>query len=257
MAIANTVIDYLESKRVKYSLINIVPVKTALEAARAATIAPDSLACATLVSVGGDQLMAVIPAGRTLDVWSLARRLKRDFSPATEQQIQTRFHDCGVRYLPPLGMAYGVPTVVDQTLTELEQVYFMAGDRSHLIQVDKKNFHRVFKDAVIGSRLTLDAAAAPAAAPNNTGRQNAVVSGDDKDDNEAALDIKERLRKTKKLPAMPGTNRTSRPWAALSSLIRVWRRRSCAMPRLPFLPIGARLTLCKRPYPGSWATTWS
>jgi len=200
MAIANTVIDYLESNRVKYSLINIVPVKTALEAARAATIAPDSLACATLVSGGGDQLMVVIPAGRKLDIWSLARRLKRDFAPSTEQQIQTRFHDCGVRYLPPLGMAYGVPTVVDQTLTELEQVYFMTGDRSHLIQVDKKNFRRVFKNAVVGSQLTLDAAAAPPPMQNNTTRQNVVVSGDD---NEAALDIRERLRKTKKLPAMP------------------------------------------------------
>jgi Ala-tRNA(Pro) deacylase len=49
-----------------------------------------------------------------------------------------------------LGSAYGVRTVVDDSLSTLPDVYFEAGDHVSLVHVDQDAFSRLLRGASLG-----------------------------------------------------------------------------------------------------------
>jgi Ala-tRNA(Pro) deacylase len=71
---------------------------------------------------------------------ALNRLLGRRLSLTTEAEIGARFRDCEVGAVPALGPAYGLDTVLDQSLADHSDIYFEAGDHESLIHMRGADF---------------------------------------------------------------------------------------------------------------------
>jgi Ala-tRNA(Pro) deacylase len=92
-------------------------------------------------------VLVVLPADRRCAVDSLSRALHRRLRVATAAEIADVFYDCDPAALPPLGEEYRVPTLVDRSLLEQDEVWFEAGDRRELVRVGRAAFRRLMADA--------------------------------------------------------------------------------------------------------------
>jgi len=85
-------------------------------------------------------IMVVLPSNRQVNLGELHRQLNRNLGLATESELSRLFKDCEVGALPAIGPAYGMETVVDDTLAEQADIYFEAGDHEQLIHVSSETF---------------------------------------------------------------------------------------------------------------------
>ena len=70
---------------------------------------------------------------------------------AQEDELALLFPDCELGAIPAVGLAYGIGTVVDDSLLEQEEVYFEGGDHEHLVQVTGGSFQRLMAGAPHGN----------------------------------------------------------------------------------------------------------
>ena len=98
--------------------------------------------------------MVVLPADRRLDLVELQRQLKRNLQLASEYELGNLFNDCEIGALPALGPAYGLETLVDDTIAEQSEIYFEAGDHEQLIHVSAEVFEALMGDAIRHGRFS-------------------------------------------------------------------------------------------------------
>jgi Ala-tRNA(Pro) deacylase len=84
--------------------------------------------------------MAVVPGDRHVGVETLSSKLGRELTLADESRIAPVFKDCDLGAIPPLGPAYGMETIVDDSLVGLPEIYFESGDHEDIIRVDGEQF---------------------------------------------------------------------------------------------------------------------
>jgi len=80
-------------------------------------------------------VMAVVPATHRLAMDALNRQLHRKLDRARQRELRSLFYDCHPDAIPPAGAAYGIPTVIDDSLLEAEDVYFESGDHDGLVHM--------------------------------------------------------------------------------------------------------------------------
>ena len=79
-------------------------------------------------------VMAIVPADRNVQLGQLSRLLDREhLRLADENRIAAMFTDCDRGAVPALGMAWGMPTVIDDELEANEVVYLESGDHERLL----------------------------------------------------------------------------------------------------------------------------
>jgi Ala-tRNA(Pro) deacylase len=72
-------------------------------------------------------LLAVIPAGHTVDLKKFARLIGEPIRLESEDEFKWLFPDCTLGAIPPFGNLYGLVTWVDDRLARVEQIIFLAG----------------------------------------------------------------------------------------------------------------------------------
>ena len=147
MSAAKTVVSYLQSHRIPYAVVPHRHTLSSRETADAAHVAAECLAKAVVFWDRQGYLMAVVPGDRHVGVDRLSDKLGRQLALADESWIASVFKDCELGAIPPLGPAYGMETIVDDSLVGLAEVYFEAGDHEELICVDGEQFLRVLDQA--------------------------------------------------------------------------------------------------------------
>ena len=80
-------------------------------------------------------VMAILPASQRIALPRLNHTLRRTLELASEAEIARLFADCEIGAVPPLGAPYGIPTVIDDSLLNLPEVYFEAGDHEDLVHM--------------------------------------------------------------------------------------------------------------------------
>src|SRR5260370_37444706 len=65
-------------------------------------------------------------------VGAVDRQLQRPLGLATDRELVELFRDCEPGALPPVGLAYGIDTILDQSLVDVPDVYFEAGGQQAL-----------------------------------------------------------------------------------------------------------------------------
>ena len=150
MGIAKTVERYLDQHRTPYTVVRHATTQSSKQTAAAAHIAAAQIAKAVVVGDERGFLMAVIPGDRHVQLHRLSDKLRRDFVLVTENRIAPIFKDCERGAIPPLGLAYGMPTIVDDSLVGRDHVFFVGGDHDELIKVDGESFVRLLGEAQHG-----------------------------------------------------------------------------------------------------------
>lgn len=144
MSIPTRLYHYLEQRGTRYEVLAHAHSRSSAETARSAQVPAHHLAKPVLLEDDEGCVMAVVPADRQVMVGTLARMLGRhDLHLADEARIAELFDDCDRGALPPVGMAWGLPTVVDDDLEQLDEVWMEGGDHERLLRLSHQAFHEL------------------------------------------------------------------------------------------------------------------
>lgn len=150
MPIAQTVAGFLQAQRVPYEVIMHPYRETSREVAASAHVPPERVAKAVVLADRRGYLMAVIPGDRHVSLEDLWKRLGRRLALAPEPRLHPVFRDCESGAIPPLGPAYGMETIMDDSLVGQPEVYFESGDHRGLIRVSGDEFLALLREAMHG-----------------------------------------------------------------------------------------------------------
>lgn len=153
MTMAHTLRNFLDQQHVPYELVSHRHTATSLRSAGTAHVDPGQVAKAVLLEQDLEHshfVVAVVPATHRLQLGDAGRRLGRKVHLATEDDAAMLFEDCETGAIPALGSAYGIDTVVEDSLLAEPQVYFEAGDHEHLVRMTTQDFLRVLGDCPHG-----------------------------------------------------------------------------------------------------------
>src|SRR5258706_5602440 len=114
MTIAASVQDCLAGEGVHYDIITHERTRDSNHTAHAAHIPGDRVATYVMLEDDKGYLMAVMPASHKVDLGAVHRQLNRALGLATDRELIELFKDCEPGALPPLGLAYGIDTILDQ-----------------------------------------------------------------------------------------------------------------------------------------------
>ncbi|KAI3592094.1 hypothetical protein D9X30_2897 [Cupriavidus sp. U2] len=113
----------------------------------ARSIPADRLARTVLLEDDKGYLAAVIPASHHLKLAELREQTGRKVAYAHADGVREVCRDCDRQALPPVGMAYGTLTWIDDSLLTHDDVYFEAGDREALVHMNVDDFAQLMSEA--------------------------------------------------------------------------------------------------------------
>lgn len=140
MAIAMKLKEYLDREHVKYDVVDHPYSDTSMRTAQEAHVPGDKIAKAVLLHDDVGYVLAVVPATHKVQLGSLHKRFKRYLTLADENDIHDLFDDCSLGAIPPVGKAYNMDVIYDDSLNLSEDVYFEAGDHVSLVHVSREDF---------------------------------------------------------------------------------------------------------------------
>jgi len=146
MTIPQSVQNYLNLVGVPYEVIKHAHTADSAHSAQTAHVPGDRLAKGTVLSDEQGYLIAVVPSTHRVDLGALHRHFNRPLGLATERELAGLFPDCEPGAIPPLGAAYGLDTILDQSLVGARDIYFEAGNHRELVHVSGSDFLRLMAD---------------------------------------------------------------------------------------------------------------
>lgn len=134
----------LDRNGVHYETITHLPAYTAQGIAAVTHISGKELAKTVMVKVDGTLAMAVLPASHRIDL----RRLQAATGAgmvtlASEEEFKDAFPGCETGAMPPFGSLYGLPVLVDETVTLDREIVFNAGSHTELVRLAYEDFARL------------------------------------------------------------------------------------------------------------------
>ena len=142
MSIPTHLYSYLDQRGARYEICPHEHSRTSAETARSAHVPQHQLAKSVVLEDEAGCLMAVIPADKAVMLGELARLLgRKELRLAYESRIAMLFEDCDLGAVPPVGMAWGIETIVDDELDASEVVYLEGGDHERLVKMSHDQFH--------------------------------------------------------------------------------------------------------------------
>ena len=109
--------QYFDEHGLKYEVTEHRLSRCSAQTARVAHVPPQLVAKSVVLEDEAGFVMAVIPADRYVMIGRLASLLgRRALRLSDEDRIAATFGDCARGAVPPVGMAWGIETVVDDDL---------------------------------------------------------------------------------------------------------------------------------------------
>ena len=141
MAIAPLVEDYLSRHGARYDVVEHPRSTHSSETAQLAHIPGDRLVKSVVLRDEDDAvLLAVLPSTLSVHIGHLSEETHRTLRLADETDLEGVFPDCSPGAIPPLGPAYGVRIILDDSLEAHADLYFEAGDHEHLVHMATGQF---------------------------------------------------------------------------------------------------------------------
>jgi len=147
MAISITLQEYLDQRGIEYDVVSHRKTNSSMETAEVSQVSGDQIAKSVILGDDTGYLMAVIPATHHVEVRHLSRQLNRKLEMITEQELENLFLDCEFGAIPPIGDAYKMEVIFDESLVDCSDVYFEAGTHRDLIHVRGDDFRSLMKQA--------------------------------------------------------------------------------------------------------------
>lgn len=151
MSIPSRLSHYFEQHHVNYEVCEHRWSRTSAQTARLAHVQPHAVAKSVILEDDGGFVMAVIPADKYVMLGRLGHLLGRpELHLSDEKRIAALFADCDRGAVPPVGMAWGIDTVVDDELQQLDPVYLEGGDHQRLLRMSREQFCALMSTARSG-----------------------------------------------------------------------------------------------------------
>ena len=133
--------EYLTGRGVPFTRLAHRPAYTANRVAQALHVPGREMAKTVLVRTGRGHVLAVLPATHRVDLDQLRTELgDQQAGLATEGEMEQLFPDCERGAIPPFGSLYHLPTLVDESLTEDEEIVFEAQNHEEAIRMRCRDF---------------------------------------------------------------------------------------------------------------------
>lgn len=150
MAMSLTLEDFLSQHNASYDLIPHPHTGSSMETAEESHVPGMRLAKAVVIRDDGRYLMVVVPSAEHVDMGVLRQQFGHDVTMASEGELADLFPDCEIGAVPPLGLAWGVDTYVDESLLTEDEVYFESGDHESVVRVSGDQFESLMERAERG-----------------------------------------------------------------------------------------------------------
>lgn len=148
MTMATRLQTCLTQHHSQYEVLRHKPSRSSPETARRAGIPLERLAKPVILDdARGHWLMAVVPASRQLDLHKLRNLTSENWRLARESNFSSNFSDCDIGAIPAVGSAFGMETVIDQSLMAAPDVYFEAGDHEGLVHMKTEQYLQLMPGA--------------------------------------------------------------------------------------------------------------
>jgi Ala-tRNA(Pro) deacylase len=147
MSISSTLQECLRSKGSHYDVVPHPRTTSTCHTAEAAHIPGDRLAKTVLFADEHGYVAAVLPSTHHVHLSEFCAATGRNLELVQEGDLRALFQDCELGALPPVAMAYGMPTYMDESLTAQPEIYFEAGDHEELIHMRREQFLKLMSKA--------------------------------------------------------------------------------------------------------------
>jgi Ala-tRNA(Pro) deacylase len=147
MTIATKLQNYIDSQGIAYDTVAHHRTATTSQSAQAAHVPGSRLAKSVVVHHETGYVLAVVPSTHRIELSTLQDVMDKRLGLASEEEVSSLFADCDIGAVPPIGSAYDVPMIVDESLGDSGDVYFEAGDHKTLVHVSGPDFRSLMKDA--------------------------------------------------------------------------------------------------------------
>ncbi len=150
MAIAKKLSDHLANAGVAYDVVAHPRTPSSSRTAQAAHVTGERVAKTVVLHDDQGYLLAVVPSTHRVELDSLRSLVDRRLSLATESEIEKLFGDCDVGAVPPVGAAYDLDVILDESLAAQPDVYIEAGDHESLLRLGAGDFAKLMTKARSG-----------------------------------------------------------------------------------------------------------
>jgi len=143
MTIANRLKDYIDGRGISYDTVAHHRTSTSRQSAIAAHVPGSMMAKSVVVHHELGYALAVVPSTHRIEFGTLQDVMDRRLGLASEDEVVSLFGDCDTGAIPPIGAAYDVPVILDDSLGEAAEIYFEGGDHRTLVHVSGKDFRNL------------------------------------------------------------------------------------------------------------------
>ncbi len=151
MAIATIFKSYLDHEHIHYETVAHPHSATAMETALAAGVPMAQVAKSVVFKdEKGQYLLAVMPALCRAEINKLNALTNHRLELVDESELSELFADCERGAIPPAGIAYAMPMVWDDMLSEETDLFVEAGDHEHLLHLERDGFSRLMGNSAHG-----------------------------------------------------------------------------------------------------------
>jgi len=149
MTIAQKLRDYIDGEGISYDTVAHHRTRTSRQSAIAAHVSGSSLAKSVVVHHETGYALAVVPSTHRIELSTLQDVMNKRLGLASEDEVGSLFTDCDLGAIPPIGSAYDVPVILDESLGNASDVYFEGGDHKTLVRVSGADFRSLMRDAQV------------------------------------------------------------------------------------------------------------
>lgn len=149
MTIAKKLQVYIDGKGIAYDTVAHHRTATTSQSAQAAHVPGSRLAKSVVIHHEMGYVLAVVPSTHRIELSTLQDVMHARLGLASEEEVSSLFADCDLGAVPPIGPAYDVPVILDESLGDSRDVYFEGGDHRTLVHVSGPAFRSLMQDARI------------------------------------------------------------------------------------------------------------
>ena len=132
---------YLDGMGITYRVLQHDPVYNSQDLAQREHISGHKVIKPVLVEADGQFLLCALPASYRVDLEALRKELGvKNMRVMDEKTMQKVFEECELGAEPPIGAIFGIPTVMDDSLSSQEQVTFQAGSHSEAVTMRMEDY---------------------------------------------------------------------------------------------------------------------
>ncbi len=145
--------ELLESLGANYDLIRHSRAFTAQEIAASMHVPGRELAKTVVVRTERGLALVVVRAPDQIDLARAGRALDGTAVLAGEDELAQTFPDCELGAMPPLGVLYRLPTLVDRELAKDPEIVFNAGTHTDAIRMTFAEYARLARPRIVDVAL--------------------------------------------------------------------------------------------------------